>query len=317
MKSWWGALSVKNKLQIPVDKMGQTAESPNALVSGVQNIVDRVHDYAGQVAGSASSLASNAEEIAHSSQQQRDAAMNAASAVDNLSASIASVADSANALFQLSRDSLQQAAQGQQSLQKMIREIGHVGNVVQQTASSADAFVKSTQAISSMTQQVRDIAEQASLLALNTAIKAARAGEQGHSFAMVVDEVRKLAEKSAQSASEIDGVAKTLAEQSEQVRKNIRLGMALLQRSQNHVQSVASALTQSAESVGKVNQGVSGITVSINGQKQASQEIARNMENIAAMAESNNVSVMRTVQAVKDMEQLAGNLEKSVKHFKL
>ncbi len=306
--------------RVPVqssDEIGQTAEAFNALVASFHSIVGQVHGYAGQVAGAASALSHNAEGIAQSSQQQSDSAANMASAVDEMSASISSVADSANGVSQLSLESLQRAVNGQRTLEEMIAEIGQVESAVKQMADSVGEFVKSTQAITSMTQQVRDIAEQTNLLALNAAIEAARAGEQGRGFAVVADEVRKLAEKSAQSASQIDVVTKTLADQSERVEKNIQSGIASLQSSQNHMQSVAAVLIQSKEAVENVNQGVDGITASVNEQKKASQEIARNVESIAAMAESNNASVMRTVEAAKDMEQLADNLKQSVGHFKL
>lgn len=234
-----------------------------------------------------------------------------------MSVSIASVADSANELSKLSQESLSRSMHGEQRLQEMMGEVGMVEESVRQMASSVEEFVKSTQSITNMTQQVRDIAEQTNLLALNAAIEAARAGEQGRGFAVVADEVRKLAEKSAQSASQIDLVTQALSEQSEQVEKSIQRGLQSLQNSQSHMREVSEVLTMANESVSGVNRGVDNITASVNAQKQVSEEITRNVEEIASMAENNNEAIKRTVMAVKDMEQLASNLSASVSRFKV
>lgn len=299
------------------DEIGRISSVFNSLLDNFQQIVREVHAHADEVSNSATHLSLSSQEVAENSQQQRDAAEKTANAVEEMRTNIVSVAEATNQVSQLSQESLLRANSGQQNLQQMIGEINRVETAVKQMAESVEAFIKSSQSITNMTQQVRDIAEQTNLLALNAAIEAARAGEQGRGFAVVADEVRKLAEKSAKSATQIDEVTKTLGDQSNQVEKSVQSGLQALLTSQEHIQSVASVLADSNESVTGVNSGVDNITISVNAQKLSTQEIARNVENIASMAEGNNSAVLRTVQSVHEMERLAVALKDSVGRFKI
>lgn len=299
------------------DEIGKIAQAFNGLASGFQAIVTQVSGHAGQVESAAHSLTQDAMQLAQSAQKQSDTASTISGAVEQVSASIAQVADGTQRVAKLSHESLERANRGQESLQEMVQELERVENAVKEIASSVGEFVSSTQSITSMTQQVRDIAEQTNLLALNAAIEAARAGEQGRGFAVVADEVRKLAEKSAQSASQIDAVTQSLGTQSAQVEKTMQRGMSALQSSQAHINEVTGVLVEANASVDGVNRGLDEIAASINKQRDDSQEIARNVDQIAVMASQSNDVVKRTVASVKSMEELSENLRKTVGRFKV
>lgn len=299
------------------DEIGQTAQAFNNLAQSFQVIVSQVEGHAAQVVTCAHRLADNAGQIAQGLQQQSDAAGSTSSAVSHVSLSINRVAESAGQVAKLSEESAERAHKGQSSLQEMMHELELVERTVTEIASSVSEFVSNTQSITNMTQQVRDIAEQTNLLALNAAIEAARAGEQGRGFAVVADEVRKLAEKSALSASQIDGVTQTIGAQSLQVDKTIQRGISALQSSKVHITEVTSVLSASSESVDGVNRGLEEIVASINQQRDASSDIARNVESIASMANNSNQVVKSTVEESKRMERISENLSETVGRFKV
>ena len=299
------------------DEVGQTSQAFNDLAQSFQTIVSQVSGHAEQVANSAHTLAKDAEAMLQSSQQQSVAADAVATAVEQVSGSIGVVAEGAGQVRTLSNQSLERANHGQRNLQNMLQELSGVESAVSEIASAVGDFVRNTQNITSMTQQVRDIAEQTNLLALNAAIEAARAGEQGRGFAVVADEVRKLAEKSAKSATQIDEVTKSLGDQSAQVEKTVLRGMSALQSSQAHIQEVTTVLTEANASVDGVNRGLADISDSINKQRDASHEIAGNVDRIAAMAKQSNEVIKRTVVAVEAMEVLSENLSQTVHRFKV
>lgn len=231
-------------------------------------------------------LAGSADEVTQSSQAQNESAASTAAAVEEVTVSIGMVADNA----------------------------AEVGRQVEQ---SVHEFIERAHTITGMTQQVKDIADQTNLLALNAAIEAARAGEQGRGFAVVADEVRKLAEKSAQSANEIDRITRELDTQSGQVETTIEQGVRSIQSTQKNVQQVSSLMLQAGDAVERATTGVGDIVHAVQEQKVATDMIANHVEGIAQMAEKNHVAVAGTRESIVMLEALSQQLRSSSERFKI
>ncbi|MDD3482024.1 methyl-accepting chemotaxis protein [Azovibrio restrictus] len=299
------------------DEIGETALVFNEMMENFAKLVRQVTEAAQRVSAKAHDLSMSASRVASSSHQQDEKSNQAAAAVEQLVTSIVSIAQSAEHVQHQSQESLDRAQAGNRSLTELLEEMDVVESAVKQMAESVNEFVRNTEAINTMTQEVKDIAEQTNLLALNAAIEAARAGEQGRGFAVVADEVRKLAEKSARSASEIDAITEKLTSQSVAVRKAIHEGLSHLSSSQESVHSVADILTATNGSVQQVGEGLDTIATATDQQRRVSGEVADNIEAIASMARDNTSSVEETAAAADDLKVLADNLQGTVGRFKV
>lgn len=298
------------------DEIGEAEGVFNGMMEKFSHLVKQVGQSAAQVSSATHELVAGAKQVADSSHRQYEKSRSITGAVEQMVGSIVNVAASTETVHSQSQESLVCSRAGAQTLERLIAEIGRVRFAVNDMAGAVNAFVDSTAAITSMTREVKDIADQTNLLALNAAIEAARAGEQGRGFAVVADEVRKLAEKSASSANEIDGITRTLNVKSDAVRQSIAEGLLNIDSSEKSLDDVAQAISASNRSVEEVGAGLDAIAVATEQQRRVSSEVFANIEEIAAMARENSDAIEQTAQAVQRLETLADRMQETVSRFR-
>ncbi|MDR0735387.1 MAG: methyl-accepting chemotaxis protein [Zoogloeaceae bacterium] len=298
------------------DEIGQTAQVFNEMMANFAALVRRIAAAALQVSGKAHALAESAGQVMQSSRVQDEKSIAAAGAVEELVASIAAIAQSAEQVRQQSEESRERTQAGNQSLEALLAEMSQVKATFSEMTRAIDEFVRSTEAIGVMTQEVREVAEQTNLLALNAAIEAARAGEMGRGFAVVADEVRKLAKKSAHSVGAINRVTADLSRQSAMVKDIIAQNIGNLSRSDAFAREVANILQGASDSVQAVREGLIHITAATDRQRLVSGEVAGSIETIAAMSKENGNAIDNTVSAIQDLKELSDEMRQIVRRFK-
>lgn len=298
------------------DEIGQTAQALNALVLGFRGINGEVIMSAEKMSGASAQLAHLSSQASQNASTQ-DEVSAVSTALEELTVSLASVAKTTQNVLQIARESLDNAHHGNESLSSLLGEIDIVEQTVREIAGKVGQFVNSTQSIRQMTKHVRDIADQTNLLALNAAIEAARAGEQGRGFAVVADEVRKLAEKSAAAAREIDTLTQEIAQHSGGVDESINRGLEHLTNSQDAMENLAMVLADSSQTVKNVSEGVETIAAATDEEVQASTDISRNVDKISSITENNSMAISQTLTASEELEDMAHHLRNTVSRFKI
>ena len=296
---------------------GETASAFNDLLANLQSTLSEVLNNVGMVNQSVVSLSNSASQVASRSVEQSASAAGMATAMEESTANLAEIANNARYLDETSRESGTLSRQGAQIIHKAGHEMGVIAETVREGASSIEALGQQSNQISAIVQVIKDIADQTNLLALNAAIEAARAGEAGRGFAVVADEVRKLAERTAQSTQQITGMISSIQTSSSQAVgvmddtvKRVSSGVELADQA-------GEAITRISASTDHLVKGVEDISGALQQQNLAYQDVARHVERIAQMTEENSYAAKETAGAAQHLESLSQAMQQAVARFRL
>jgi len=284
------------------DEIGRASASFNKFLDSLQRTIGNVQGEANKVAQESAQVAATVADVSAASSHQAEASAAIAAAIEQLITSIESVAASAQAV---------------QDTSDLSQDMNRIEDSIQGIAQANEPFVTHSRTITGLTGEVKEIANQTNLLALNAAIEAARAGEHGRGFAVVADEVRGLAEKSGKAAAGIDTITQAIRAESQNLESAIHASAEVLRQSRESLESVAGVLRESATVVDKEHQGIDDINHSLAEQKSAGHEIGRNLESIARSAEQTSAAARQTAASAQELKDSSSRLQAGVGRFRV
>jgi methyl-accepting chemotaxis protein len=299
------------------DEIGKTSAIFNTLIDKIQSVVADVKKSAEQVMAMAKQMASTSQELTGSSDQQTEATVAMAAAIEEITVSIATVSDSASNAQKMATEAGQLSGQGSGLVGKAVGEMGKISESVGHSTEMIRELDKKSTEISSIVKVIKEIADQTNLLALNAAIEAARAGEQGRGFAVVADEVRKLAERTTISTQEIAKMIDSIQQSTQSSVQGMDLSSAQVLEGKGMAERSGESMTQIEASTGKVREAVEEISSALREQSSASNQLAQEVEKIAQKTEKNGFLAKQSHDAAKNLEQQALTLKKAVDRFKV
>lgn len=303
---------------IHVDGKDEAAHLLRALSSMQRNLRQTLE----LIAGSSTQLASAAEELSvvteqssRGLQQQNNEIEQAATAVNQMTAAVEEVARNAVSTSEASQQSNQTARQGRDRVVETVKSIQDMTQQIQATSGLVEGLATQGRDIGKVLDVIRSIAEQTNLLALNAAIEAARAGEAGRGFAVVADEVRALAHRTAQSTTEIEQMVAGIQTRTGEAVQSMSRNTESTRTTLGLASSAGDALGLITEAIAQINERNLVIASASEEQAQVSKEVDRNLVNIRDLAAQTSAGANQTSAASHELSRLAVDLKAMVSRF--
>jgi methyl-accepting chemotaxis protein len=298
-------------------RVAPAADAYNELMASFQGIITRVLFNSNQLAQAADKLILEARETASSSEQQNAAAESATTAVTKMTQEMNKEADHAEETARMAVAAREHSSRGAAIVGNAATEIQRIATSVEQSATVVTALGERSAQISGIVKVIHDIADQTNLLALNAAIEAARAGEQGRGFAVVADEVRKLAERTTAATREISAVISAIQTETSSAISAIKAGSAQAANGAQLAIQAAEALKQIQQGAQEMLDKVTVIARAMHEQSGNAKGIGEQVTCIMGLADRNAQCSKNTLAEANQLEYLAMNLQEIGSIFKL
>lgn len=295
---------------------GSMLASLDEMLTSLRSMVTEISAGSNKLINGAERINTAAKEVAQASEHQADATSSMAAAIEEMTVSINHISDTSVDTERASDAAARNAEHGEQQVLTATSEINKIANSVGEASARIRELALRADQVSSIAGVIKEIASQTNLLALNAAIEAARAGEQGRGFAVVADEVRKLAERTSAATVEIEQMIGGIQSDTESV-------VSVMDAALPQVQSGVSLAEDAAKSLRDIKEGaaitlgrIREVADATKEQSIASTSIAQQVESIAQMVEETSVAMNTTADTAGDLERLAGELSRLVGRFR-